>query len=94
MTLPAAEKSALVADVHTSANSMTALEEATGYPLTLYVVLEVDGRLQLLVGASYSYYEFSVPLAERLTDEDWVEMLDGGQAPARPGWTDAWIVER
>ncbi len=92
--LPAAEKSALVADVHTSANSMTALEEATGYPLTLYVVLEVDGRLQLLVGASYSYYEFSVPLAERLTDEDWVEMLDGGQAPARPGWTDAWIVER
>jgi hypothetical protein len=91
---PAAEKSALVADVHTSTNTHTALEEATGYPLTLYVALEIDGHLTLLAGAAYSYYEFSVPLADRMTDEEWIAVLDSGQAPARPGWTQAWIVER
>lgn len=91
---PAAEKSALVADVHTSANTQQALEEATGYPLTLYAAIEVEGRLQVLAGAAYSYYEFSVPLAERLTDEAWIAMLDSAQAPERPGWTDGWIIER
>jgi hypothetical protein len=91
---PAAEKSALVADVHTSTISGQALEEATGYPLTLYAAFEVDGRVQLFAGASYSYYEFAVPLAERLTDEAWIAMLDADRAPARPAWTDEWIVER
>ena len=91
---PAAEKSALVADVHTSTISQQALEEATGYPLTLYAAVEVDGTLQLCAGATYSYYEFTVPLAERLTDEEWIEMLDSGQAPSRPAWTDEWIVAR
>ncbi len=54
----------------------------------------MGGTLQLCAGASYSYYEFTVPLAERLTDEEWIGMLDSGQAPSRPAWTDEWIVER
>lgn len=91
---PTAEKSALVADVHSSYNSGKALEEATGYPLVLYAAFELNGRLQLFAGASYAYYEFTVPLTERLTDEEWVGMLDSGQAPPRPAWTDEWIVER
>ena len=91
---PAAEKSALVADVHTSAISQQALEQATGYPLTLYAAVEIAGKVQLCAGAAYSYYEFTVPLAKRLTDEEWVGMLDSGQAPARPSWTDEWIVAR
>ena len=74
--------------------SQQALEEATGYPLILYAAVEVDGTLQLFAGASYAYYEFTVPLAERLTDEEWIGMLDSGQAPSRPAWTDEWIVER
>ncbi|MFH0915612.1 MAG: DUF3160 domain-containing protein [bacterium] len=91
---PTAEKSALVADVHSSYNSGKALEEATGYPLVLHAVFELNGRLQLFAGASYAYYEFTVPLAERLTDEGWVALLDSGQAPSRPAWTDEWIVEK
>lgn len=90
---PSPEKSPLVADVHTSYNTGTALEEATGYPLVLYAAFKLDGKLQLFAGASYSYYEFNVPLAERLTDEAWVEILDSGQEPARPAWTNEWIVE-
>jgi hypothetical protein len=90
---PAAEKSPLVADVHSSYNSMQALEEGTGYPLVLYAVFELDGKLQAFAGASYAYYEFTVPIEKRMTDEEWVEVLDSGQAPPRPSWTNEWIVE-
>jgi hypothetical protein len=93
---PTAEKSPLVADVHSDykSNPAVALEEATGYPLTLYAAFELDGKLQIFAGASYAYYEFTVPVAERLTDEAWVGLLDSGGAPARPAWTDEWIVGR
>lgn len=90
---PAAEKSPLVADVHSSYNSGLALEEGTGYPLVLYTAFELNGKLQLFAGASYAYYEFTVPLAERMTDEEWVAVLDSAQAPPRPAWTNEWIVE-
>lgn len=92
MTLsPAAERSPLVADVHTSYNTGLALEEATGYPLVLYAAFEVNGQLQLFCGASYAYYEFTAPLDGRLTDEEWTAMLDEGRQPARPAWTNEWI---
>jgi len=91
---PTAEKSPLAADVHTSYNSNTALEEATGYPLILYAAFELNGRVRLFAGASYAYYEFTVPLNERLTDEEWTSLLDTGKAPSRPAWTNEWIVGR
>ncbi len=90
---PVAEKSPLVADVHTSYNLGVALEEATGYPLVLYAAFEHGGQLQVFCGASYSYYEFTAPLNERLTDEEWTEILDSGTAPPRPAWTNEWIAE-
>ncbi len=90
---PSAERSPLVADVHSSYNSHTALEEGTGYPLALYAAFEVNGTLQLFVGASYAYYEFTVPIDERMTDEEWITALDAGQAPPRPAWTNEWIAE-
>jgi hypothetical protein len=93
---PGAERSPVVADVHSDfvSSPAQALEEATGYPLFLYAAFEVDGRLQLFVGASYSYYEFTVPIDQRLTDEEWTQRLDAGSAPPRPAWTDEWILER
>jgi hypothetical protein len=93
---PAPDKSPLVADVHTDyvASPAQALEEATGYPLSLYAAFEVDGALQLFVGASYSYYEFTAPIDRRLTDEEWTALLDAGNTPPRPPWTDLWIVQR
>jgi len=89
---PSAEKSPLVADVHTSYNSGLALEEGTGYPLMFYAAFELDGKVQVFAGASYAYYEFTVPLDQRMTDEEWTALLDSGQAPPRPAWTDEWIV--
>ncbi len=93
---PTAEKSPLAADVHSNYNSIppVALEEATGYPLTLYVAFRAGRQTAGLAGASYAYYEFTVPVAERLTDEAWTALLDSGQAPPRPAWTEEWIMTR
>lgn len=90
---PPDEKSPVVADVHTDLiNGERALEEGTGYPKLLYAVLEVDGKLQVFMGASYEYYEFTVPIANRMTDEEWQAVLDGGTAPPRPVWTDEFMA--
>jgi hypothetical protein len=90
------QRSPLVADVHSDyvTSPARALEEATGYPLRLYAAFEVDGVLQLFVGASYSYYEFTAPIDRRLTDEEWTALLDANDTPPRPQWTDRWIVQR
>jgi hypothetical protein len=93
---PTAEKCPLVADVHSDYTSSPpqALEEATGYPLFLYAAFESDGQLQVFAGATYAYYEFTVPVDGRLTDEAWAALLDSGIAPPRPAWTGEWIVKR
>lgn len=83
------ERMALVADVHTDPNSGQVLEEATGDPARLYVLVEIDAKPYVAQGATYTYYEFKQPMADRLTDETWQEMLGQGQAPAKPGWTNA-----
>ncbi|MHB9114490.1 MAG: DUF3160 domain-containing protein [Thermoleophilia bacterium] len=90
---PPDEKSPVVADVHTDLIAgAKALEEGTGYPKLLYAVLEVDGKLQVFMGASYEYYEFTVPMADRMTDEEWQAVLDAGTQPPRPVWTDEFMV--
>ncbi len=49
--------------------------------------LQPDGRLAIGAGPVLSYHEFKHPMADRLTDEKWVEMLKAGKAPTRPEWT-------
>ena len=68
------------------------MEEATGYVYEIYVVVPVDGSLRIAKGGVYSYYEFTWPLSDRLTDQKWREMLDSGQAPALPEWTNAFVA--
>jgi len=82
-------KTSLAADVYTDANSMKALEEATG-ELTLLVVVNLlpDGKLYASCGPMFTQYEFKQPAAERLTDEAWRKMLaDGrGRYDLLPDW--------
>lgn len=80
--------SPVVADVATDPNG-AALEEGTGYVSEIYVVVPIDGKLRIARGAVYSYYEFVVPISDRLTDESWKGMLKSGTAPALPDWTQA-----
>jgi hypothetical protein len=79
------QDSALVADVATGNGAV--LEEATGHPTAIYVVVPVDGQLILARGGVYSHYEFTVGLDGRLTDDAWKQQLDADKAPALADWT-------
>ncbi|NMB35301.1 MAG: DUF3160 domain-containing protein [Firmicutes bacterium] len=82
---------ALVADVATDPNGRV-LEEATGHISEIYAVVPVDGSLRIARGGVYTHYEFSWPLADRLTDKKWQEMLDSGQAPPQARWTETFTA--
>jgi hypothetical protein len=83
---------AVIADI--MSNPGGALEVGTGYIDRIYVLVPNDeGVFQVARGGVYSYYEFWVPRGERLTDEEWRELLATGTQPARPGWASAFLVE-
>ena len=81
----------IVADV--ASNPSQVLEEATGYIYEIYVVVPIDGKLSLVKGGAYSYYEFIWPVSERLTDGTWKELLSSSKAPALPKWVSIFLVK-
>jgi hypothetical protein len=84
----------MVADVHTDTNEpQQVLEEGVGYVELAVVAYKVpDGRIIVGAGPVFSYYEFKQPMNDRLTDEQWKEMLQQGQAPSRPIWTASFVA--
>ncbi len=91
--LPSSEDqdAAIVADIFRS--TFDVLELGTGRIDTIFVLVPNDeGRFQVAEGGVYTYYEFWRPADEgRLTDEEWRELLDSGQAPDRPAWQAAFL---
>lgn len=83
---------ALIADVATAPPDLV-LEEGTGYVSEIYVVVPLDGSLRIARGGVYSYYEFSWPASDRLTDQKWRQMLQDQEAPAAPAWTKVFTAE-
>jgi hypothetical protein len=83
------KETTIVADVHTDTNPPAeVLEEGVGYVDLILVAYKVpDGRIIIGAGPTLSYYEFKQPIDNRLTDEQWKQMLESGQAPPRPAWT-------
>lgn len=84
---------ALVADVATDPNG-AALEEAIGNIFPIYVVFPLEDKLKIGRGGVFSYYEFTRPLAGRLTDEEWWAILEGTgdeRLPDLPDWTQMFI---
>ncbi|MFZ5517623.1 MAG: DUF3160 domain-containing protein [Candidatus Zhuqueibacterota bacterium] len=82
---------AVVADVHTDSNSEQCLEEGVGYPLEIYVIVNEGGDIRLTRGAIFSYYEFTQPIADRLTDEKWRQMLVSDAPPKMPEWVSGFV---
>ncbi len=78
---------AVVADVHTDPNTSTCLEEGVGYPWNILVVVPRGNTLLITRGAFLPYYEFVLPVDERMTDEEWRRFLTGTEPPAPPVWT-------
>jgi hypothetical protein len=84
---------AVVADVHTDSNTDNCLEEGVGYPLEIFVIVNEGGIVRITRGAIFSYYEFTRPIANRLTDEEWRYMLNRFEAPDMPEWTASFMDE-
>jgi hypothetical protein len=82
------EMAAIIADV--MSNPSEAMEIGTGLIDQIFVLVpNDDGVFQVARGAVYSFYEFWVPRGERLTDEEWRQMLGERTQPERPAWTTA-----
>jgi hypothetical protein len=64
-------RSALIADVHTDVVKNQILYEADGIPNYIYVAVKDVNGTRLTKGLVYSYYEFTNPVGNRLTDETW-----------------------
>jgi len=77
---------ALVVDVHTDPNSGMVIEEAIGNPDTMIVIAPVEDNLSVFAGPVFSYYEFTHPMADRLTDSAWQEMIQEGDNPPHSFW--------
>jgi hypothetical protein len=88
------EPAPIVADVATDPNGVC-LEEATGDIFEIYAVVPVEGILRIAKGGIYSHYEFAWPIADRLTDEAWREMLrkKGEGFPDLAEWTKSFIAQ-
>ena len=85
-------ETSLIADVHTDQNSSSVLEVASGKLDNCVVIYQrADGVIEAAMGPVLSYYEFTWPMSDRLTDEAWREMLLNN--PERPDWTNGFIVE-
>lgn len=81
----------IVADVFTDPNSNRVLEVATGcFDQIIVIYKTAAGKLFSGVGATMSYYEFTWPQTDRLTDEKWQSMLETSQAPMPLEWTDSY----
>jgi hypothetical protein len=69
---------AVVADVHTDAWNEQVLEVGVGTPQRIYVaVKDMSGGVRVAVGYIFSYYEFSQPMDNRMTDEEWQNLVYG-----------------
>jgi hypothetical protein len=85
-----ADKSvAIVADVHTDVNTSQVLEEGVGNVFLMFVVVQVEGRIYVVEGGVFSYYEFLQPMNNRLTDEEWQTM----EKPPLPDWVGSFIIQ-
>jgi hypothetical protein len=77
----------VVADVHTNPDDGSVLEEATGDVGFLVVAVDNGPHRAAYVGPTYSYYEFTSPVSQRLTDPEWQARIKSGNLPAVPAFT-------
>ncbi|MCX6661408.1 MAG: DUF3160 domain-containing protein [Euryarchaeota archaeon] len=88
------KQTTIIADVHTDTNTGTVLEEAVGYVDLIIVAYKTpDGNVIAGAGPVLSYYEFKQPMSDRLTDEAWKQLLESGQEPSRPTWTESFLAQ-
>ena len=70
---------------------------------TIYVIVNVDGSPRLASGSVYTFYQFTQPAEQRMTDQDWWVQLgkmpdENGEfhwdnAPSPAAWTGAYMPD-
>ena len=90
---------AIVADIATDASGQV-LEVGTDDPSLIRVIVKVDGKLKIAQGSVYSFYQFTWPMDDRLTDSKWHQMMgikpneDGNfeqdESITKPEWTESY----
>ncbi len=98
------QQAAVIADVATDpdpsgsgTSGPVVLQEGVGRINEIHAIVPIvdeagHTNLQVTKGGVFSYYEFSWPANDRLTDEKWRGILDQGQAPPLPEWTGSFMV--
>jgi len=81
---------AVIADVHTAAPKV--LQVGVGRAAEILVIVPIGKKLVLTRGAILTYYEFTHPMSDRLTDEKWRAILDTEEAPEPPPWTRSFLM--
>jgi len=77
----------VIADIATDPNG-SVLEVGSGKADTVFVVFPIDGELHVGSGSVYSFYQFTVPIDERMTDEDFRASLDSGYLDDDWNWVE------
>ena len=93
----------VIADIATDPNG-TCLEVGSGQADTMYVIFPMGDELHVGRGSVYTFYQFEQPIGDRLTDQEWRNMLNGGyldddwnwiendNKPQLPDWTTSYRV--
>jgi len=77
---------ALVTDIHTNVTDQVALEIGIGRVDRLFVAVPDQVGARMTMGGVFGFYEFTEPIGERLTDEQWQARIVGQTLPPRPAW--------
>ena len=84
---PSRDDAPRIVDVFTATHRLPELEYlevGVGRPVALFVLFPFNGKEVLGRGTVMPYYEFCH--SDRLTNDQWMRLLDSEEPPARPAW--------
>jgi len=80
----------IIADVLTDPNGKRVLEVGTGYFYKIIMLYPVNDKLVIGAGFVLSFYEFTHPMSQRLTNEEWRKIIKEYDTPE---WTRSFILK-
>lgn len=95
-----AKSNAIVADIATGEDGgmYYAREIATGNPIKMYVLVKVEDKYKVCAGAVFDFYQFEVPIADRMTDIEWrtsmgfdTDLIVDAKAEVKSPWEDDYV---
>ena len=67
------------------------LEAGVGNLDRIFVAVPLEGKLEIAQGGVFTYYEFTQPRSDRLTDQAWSDKLANNPPPA-PAWISQFVL--